>query len=93
MRKIETTTRFGRDYRREAKGQYRSSLEPTLSDIILNLAQDDPLPVRLQDHALTGTWNDHRDCHIKPDLVLIYRKPNPNTLQLVRLGSHSELDL
>jgi len=35
----------------------------------------------------------HRDCHIKPDLVLIYQKPDGETLRLVRLGSHSELGL
>jgi mRNA interferase YafQ len=45
----------------------------------------------LHHHPLIGEWSDHRDCHIKPDLVLIYRKPNPKTLELVRLGSHSEL--
>lgn len=44
------------------------------------------------DHPLFGDWVDHRDCHIKPDLVLIYRKPD-DVLQLVRLGSHSELGL
>jgi len=38
-----------------------------------------------------GEWADHRECHLRPDLLLIYRKPNPETLQLVRLGSHSEL--
>ena len=46
-----------------------------------------------RDHALTGDWKDHRDCHIRPDLVLIYRKPDPDTLQIVRLGSHSQLGL
>jgi len=46
-----------------------------------------------RDHALTGDWKDYRDCHIKPDLVLIYQKPDADTLRLVRLGSHSELSL
>lgn len=46
-----------------------------------------------KDHTLTGDWQDHRDCHIKPDLVLIYRKPTKKILQLVRMGSHSELGL
>ncbi|MFZ9611571.1 MAG: type II toxin-antitoxin system YafQ family toxin [Methylococcales bacterium] len=46
-----------------------------------------------RDHSLTGDWKDHRDCHVKPDLVLIYRKPNDEVLQLVRLGSHAELGL
>ncbi len=40
-----------------------------------------------------GDWSDHRDCHVKPDLVLIYRKPNKKVLQLVRMGFHSELGL
>ena len=46
-----------------------------------------------RDHALTGDSKDHRDCHIKPDLILIYRKLDDAVLQLVRLGSHSELGL
>lgn len=45
----------------------------------------------MHDHSLTGNLKDCRDCHIKPDLVLIYRKTNDNTLELIRLGSHSEL--
>ena len=47
----------------------------------------------INDNGLTGDWKDHRDCHIKPDLVLIYRLPDGERLQLVRLGSHSELGL
>jgi len=57
------------------------------------LAADSPLPESCRDHALTGVWTDHRDCHIKLDLVLIYRVPDAETLELVRLGSHSELSL
>jgi mRNA interferase YafQ len=44
-----------------------------------------------RDHGLSGEWIDHRECHLKPDLLLIYRKPDAEILQLVRLGSHSEL--
>jgi mRNA interferase YafQ len=47
----------------------------------------------MQDHPLAGEWDDFRDCHVRPDLVLIYRKPDAETLELVRLGSHSELSL
>ncbi len=39
---------------------------------------------------LTGDWSDCRECHIRGDLLLVYRKPD-DVLQLVRLGSHSEL--
>jgi len=61
--------------------------------VVKALATDQPLAERHHDHPLTGDWKDHRDCHVKPDLVLIYRKPDVETLQLVRLGSHSELGL
>jgi len=79
--------------KREAKGPYRAALREGFVELVEQLAKDQPLAERYRDHALTGDWKDHRDCHIKPDLVLIYRKPDAETLQLVRLGSHSELGL
>ena len=94
MRRIEYTGQFKRDFKRKSKGQYKAVLAGAdFSLIVQDLANDTPLPEKLRDHALTGDWKDHRDCHIKPDLVLIYRKPDDLILQLVRLGSHSELGL
>ena len=93
MRKIDRTGQFKRDYKREAKGQHRATLDADLMPVVKALATDQPLAERHHDHLLTGDWKDHRDCHVKPDLVLIYRKPDAQTLQLVRLGSHSELGL
>ena len=57
------------------------------------LANGEALARRHHDHSLAGEWKDHRDCHVRPDLVLIYRKGDENALDLVRLGSHSELGL
>ncbi|MFZ2854021.1 MAG: type II toxin-antitoxin system YafQ family toxin [Rhodocyclaceae bacterium] len=93
MRTIEPTGQFKRDYKREAKGLHRQTLASDFADVIAALANDQPLTEKHRDHALTGDWKDHRDCHIKPDLVLIYRKSNDAVLQLVRLGSHSALGL
>ena len=93
MRKIEQTTRFRRDYKRESKGPHRVTLQADLSLAIRILASDEPLAEKYYDHALTGDWKDHRDCHLKPDLILIYRKPDAERLQLVRLASHAELGL
>eukprot|EP01037_Dinobryon_pediforme_P017956 gene17956-18191_t len=90
---LKTFDTFKRDYKREAKGQYRATLNLELAPVITALARDEPLEPRRRDHALTGDWKDHRDCHVKPDLVLIYRKPDDEVLQLVRLGSHSELGI
>ncbi len=61
--------------------------------VVTELSADRPLDPRQRDHALSGPWSDHGDCHIRPDLVLIYRKPDSEHLDLVRLGSRSELGL
>ena len=51
-----------------------------------------PLPEKNKDHLLSGNWNDHRECHIEPDWLLIYRVDEDEAiLELVRMGSHSEL--
>ncbi len=91
MRTIERTTQFKRDYKRESRGQHRASLDADLASVVEALARDEPLAARFRDHALSGNWSDHRDCHVKPDLILIYQRAEPDTLRLVRLGSHSEL--
>jgi mRNA interferase YafQ len=91
MRTIERTGQFKRDYKREFKGLHRKTLATDFVVVISALANDQPLEPRHRDHALAGEWKDHRDCHVKPDLVLIYRKPDAETLQLVRMGSHAEL--
>ena len=91
MREIEPSGRFRRDLRRELKGRYRRAIADELNEVITLLATDALIPDRHRDHALTGDWKDHRDCHVRPDLVLICRKPDATTLQLVRLGSHAEL--
>ncbi|MBD8908690.1 MULTISPECIES: type II toxin-antitoxin system YafQ family toxin [Methylobacteriaceae] len=93
MRTIERTGQFKRDYKREMKGQHRTTLVADLTVVLDALVADRPLEPRHHDHALTGNWRDHRDCHVRPDLVLIYRLPDDQTLQLVRLGSHAELGL
>ncbi|ATP11967.1 addiction module toxin RelE [Bartonella henselae] len=93
MRTIERTTIFKRDFKREMKGQHRHLLDTDLRKVIAALANDQPLEIRYRDHALTGNWSNYRDCHIRPDLVLIYRLIGQDRLVLVRLGSHSQLDL
>ena len=93
MRRIERTGQFKRDYKRVRRGRKRTVLDTILVEVLVLLVNDLPLDPRHRDHPLTGEWHDHRDCHIRPDLILIYRKPNGDVLQLVRLGSHSELGL
>lgn len=94
MRTIRYTRRFKRDYRREAASAHGKTFDRLLQQIVRLLVADAVfLSHRAFDHALSGEWADHRDCHVRPDLVLIHRKPDADTLELVRLGSHSELGL
>jgi mRNA interferase YafQ len=88
MRTLEFTGAFKKDYKREKRTDPK--LDGTLQPVFSLLVSDAALPPKLRDHALTGTWKGFRDCHVKPDLVLIYEK-SENVVRLVRLGSHSEL--
>ena len=91
MRRIELTKAFRRDFKREKKGRYRRDLDSIVSGVVSQLAEDKVLPDKNRDHGLGGEWQDHRECHLKPDLLLIYCKPDVEVLQLIRMGSHSEL--
>jgi len=93
MREIRYTARFKRDYKREKSGKHSKIIDTAWMEVVNLLAADIPLPPNNVDHPLIGEWADHRDCHIRPDLILIYRKPDDEHLDLVRLGSHSQLDL
>ena len=94
-RAVEITNRFVRDLAREKKGksaELGKKLDALVQATVELLAADEILPAKYFDHALLGNWVDHCDCHVRPDLLLIYRKYD-DALQLVRLGSHSELGL
>ena len=74
-------------------GSHRADLDERLAAGVSALPADAPLEPHHHDHALSGTWAEFRDCHLRPDLVLIYQKADPGILRLVRLGSHAELGL
>lgn len=88
---FDRASAFKRDYKREAKGPHWTSLDNDLRLILAALATDQPLDAKYRDHDLSGDWAGYRECHIKPDLLLIYRKSDTDRLRLARLGSHSEL--
>lgn len=88
MKDIYVTTKFKRDLKREHKTD--PSVEKLLRSIVKLLREGKYLPKKFKDHSLSGEWKDHRDCHLKPDLVLIY-KVEEASITLVRLGSHSAL--
>ena len=88
-RDIVWTKEFKKDYKRAMKRHLKIEL---LDDIIRALSRGEELPERNRDHALTGDWVGHRECHIQPDWLLIYRiEDNVLVLTLARTGTDSEL--
>jgi mRNA interferase YafQ len=66
-------------------------LSDLLRPVLKCLVRDVPLDIRLHDHALKGNRHGLRECHLKPDLLLMYAKPDDETLLLAGLGSHAYL--
>lgn len=86
---VVPTTAFRKDYKRLSRsGRFNMGELQTMIDL---LKDDLSMSAKYKDHALTGEYNDCRDCHIRPDWLLIYQKPDKETLILVRTGSHAEL--
>lgn len=87
MLKPKYSKQFKKDQKRY---QHQRSFMATLQEVIKSLLQQHPLQEKFCDHPLGGNWMGHRECHVKPDMLLIY-KSNQEYLFLERVGSHSEL--
>lgn len=87
MLKLNTSARFKRDFRLCIKRGYDLEL---LQSVVDTLRIPAPLPEKNKDHTLSGNWSGHRECHILPDWLLIY-KISGDELYLVRTGSHTDL--
>ena len=88
MRERFYTSAFRKDYKRITKRGLNLDL---LKEVINMLAEDKPLPQKYRDHDLTGNYIGWRECHIRPDWLLVYRKAGTTDLYLERTGSHSDL--
>ena len=85
--KIKYTTQFKKDFKKIKKQNKDISKFQTVLEI---LTHQSPMPAKYKDHALIGNWSNHRECHVEPDWLLIYRVTD-STLYLERMGSHSQL--
>ncbi len=88
MLTLEYATQFKKDFKKIAKLPIPDVVE--VGHVIKLLQLGETLPDKYVDHMLSGNWQGYRDCHVKPDLVLIYKADN-NSLKLARIGTHSEL--
>ena len=86
---VKPTTQFKKDFKLAMKRSMKIEL---LEEVIAMLAMGETLPDKHKDHALTGNWVGHRECHILPDWLLIYRiEDEVRVLTLARTGTHSDL--
>lgn len=99
VRQIKRSSRFKSDFKTVLASMSKSKrllFQERLIEVLECLSQDQSLPRNFEDHPLSGNWTGYRDCHIFPDIVLIYKKTEEAELKLlllVRIGSHSELRL
>ena len=88
-RQIVVTNQFRKDYKQAMKRGLKIEL---LDNVVRLLADGKSLPESNRDHPLTGNWVGHRECHIQPDWLLIYRIENEVLiLTLSRTGTHADL--
>jgi len=87
MLNIEKSGQFKHDYKQVLKRGLKPSL---LEFVVTELAEGRKLSKKYRDHELTNNYAGHRECHIKPDWLLIYYCTE-KSLVLVRTGSHSDL--
>jgi mRNA interferase YafQ len=87
MRQIVHTSQFKRDYKKRSRER---GIDELLAGTIDKLVAGRALEAKFRDHSLKGGYAGCRECHLKPDLLLIYVQSDDELL-LVRLGSHSEL--
>ncbi len=88
---VKLTTQFKKDYKLAIKRGWKISL---LDDVIAALAMGKTLPDKAKDHALSGNWAGHRECHILPDWLLVYHIENSVlVLTLTRTGARVEIPL
>ncbi len=89
MLKVRYSAKFKKDFKTIVKRGYDISLLETVIDILRN---EKELPAIYCDHPLKGEYIGHRECHITPDWLLVYKKEvDMITLSLTRTGSHSDL--
>lgn len=86
---VKPTTQFKKDYKRAMKRGLKIEL---LEKVVELLAMGEVLPEKNRDHELSGNWGGHRECHIQPDWLLVYRiEDDVLVLTLARTGTHSDL--
>ena len=88
MKEVRKTTQFKKDYKR-----FKNDTEfvKILFRLVGFLAEGKTIPEEFIPHSLKGNWKNYMECHVKNDTLLIWYDKEKDIVELVRLGSHSEL--
>ena len=88
MKKLQPTTQYKKDYKRIRNNAQKVN---GLKEILKKLMNEEPIPAEYLPHKLTGNYKGCMECHIQNDFLLIWIDEENDIIELVRLGSHSEL--
>lgn len=88
MKRLKPTSRYKKDYKRFRNNPKKLK---KLFEILRRLENEIPIPSEYDPHMLTGDYKGYMECHIEGDFLLIWLDPDTDEIDLVRLGSHSEL--
>ena len=88
MKKLQPTTQYKKDYKRIRNNAQKVK---DLKEILKKLMNEEPIPAEYLPHKLTGNYKGCMECHIQNDFLLIWIDEENDIIELVRLGSHSEL--
>ncbi len=91
MRAISKLSRFKSDFKKMLKVPRYQRFDETLDETVSHFVAGTSLPESLLDHPLKRIWTRCRECHLRLDLLLIYRHDGQKNTTLLRLGTHSEL--
>jgi mRNA interferase YafQ len=90
MNQVKESKQYTKDKERISRTQVGAKIIYELIEVLGHIISPEPIPEKYKDHELIGNWKSYRELHIRGDLLLIYRI-NGEVLELVRLGSHSDL--
>jgi mRNA interferase YafQ len=88
MKKLQPTTQYRKDYKRIRNNAQKVK---DIKEILEKLAHDEPIPAEYLPHKLTGNYKGCMECHVQNDFLRIWIDEVNDIIELVRLGSHSEL--
>lgn len=88
MKTLKPSSQYKKDYKR-----FRNNPDKVgkLNEVLKKLANEEPIPENNYPHMLTGNYKGYMECHIESDFLLVWFDPETDEIDLVRLGSHSEL--